>query len=423
MKVGPTDRIGLFAGGVPEAGVVLVAGCVRRRRCAGRRRGLRTGALLGSGRCRWFVRRLRHLLGALFGDDDIALLLGGGGVVDGFQCVGPGLSGRLARAGWIELLAIVKRIRRRGIRLSVDRHRLAHILAGIAIGEQGRLGRRAESFTGLLVVGEAGGHSGERDRKIGAVAAADADRAVGTGLRTEIAGRRARSCCCRTDCPGNCPGPATRGVLGTAIILRQRHQNRAALIVAVGVAETAAAQPLEVGGDLVEVRPHLLDLIVDRTALRRLAVEQREKPGTVATHAAGLRGHAIELALLPAGGILVAAHLFVPGRVPAATMVDGRQLGFQPRAHRVHRRRALGRRRAWITCARASRLQPNTAEQDGAGKDPSGEKRRSTFQAYPAITTNPRGSNQRRGQRRLPHSRFSGQRHVVSGAPVWQENP
>ena len=316
----------------------------------------------------------------------------------------------------------MKRIRRRGIRLSVDRHRLAHILAGIAIGEQGRLGRRAEIFAGLLVVGEAGGHGGERDRKIGAVAAADADGAVGTGLRTEIAGRRARIIVAEQIVQKIALAPQRGGVLGPAIILRQRHQNRAALIVAVGVAETAAAQPLEAGGDLVEVRPHLLDLIVDRTALRRLAVEQREKPGTVATHAPGLRRHAIEFALLPAGGILVAAHLFVPGRVPAAAMVDGRQLRFQPRAHRIHRRRALRWRRAWIHLCTGIQAQPNSCRAGRRRQGSIWREKRSTFQAYPAITTNPRGST-KGAVSVASHSRFSGQRHVVSGAPVWQENP
>src|SRR5229473_6765078 len=54
------------------------------------------------------------------------------------------------------------------------------------LGEETGLRRRAESLAGLLVVGEAGRHGGERDRKIGAVAGADADGAEGAGLRTEI---------------------------------------------------------------------------------------------------------------------------------------------------------------------------------------------------------------------------------------------
>ena len=46
------------------------------------------------------------------GEVDVALLLGGSLVVDVFQGVGPGLPGRLARAGRIELLAIAECIGR-----------------------------------------------------------------------------------------------------------------------------------------------------------------------------------------------------------------------------------------------------------------------------------------------------------------------
>ena len=135
------------------------------------------------------------------------------------------------------------------------------------------------------------------------------------------------------------PGPARGvGILRPAIVLRERGQDRAALIFAIGAAEPAAAQPLEAARDLIEIGPHLLDLVVDRTALRRLAGEQREEPGTVAAHALGLLGDAIELGLLLGGGILVAADLVVLGGIAAAAAVDGRQLRFQPRAHRIDRR-------------------------------------------------------------------------------------
>src|SRR6185312_16874695 len=151
---------------------------------------------------------------------------------------------------------------------------------------QGSLGRRAETLAGLLVVGEASRHGGERNRKIEAVATAHADGAVGTGLRADIArgsaGIDARIVVAEQPVQKIALAADRVGVLRPAIVLRQRQQNRAALIVAVGVAEAAAAQPLEVAGNLIEVRPHLLDLVVDRTALRRLAVEQREKSGTVA---------------------------------------------------------------------------------------------------------------------------------------------
>src|SRR3984893_17477686 len=131
--------------------------CLRCGRC---RRGRRRGALLG---CRPFGRRPRPLLGALFGNVVVACLFGLGLVVDHLQCVGPGLSGGLAGAGRIYLLTVAKRIGRRRIGLAVDRHRLVHVFAGVAIGEQGRLRRRTQRLAGLFVVGEAGGQGGERD--------------------------------------------------------------------------------------------------------------------------------------------------------------------------------------------------------------------------------------------------------------------
>ena len=216
------------------------------------------------------------------------------------------------------------------------------------------------------------------------------------------------------------------GVLRAAIVLRERRQNRAALIFALGAAEAAAAQPLEAGRDLIEIRPHLLDLVIDRTALRRLAVEQREKSGTVAAHALGLRGYAIEFGLLLGGGILVAADLVVPGGIAGtAAAIDGRQLRLQP-GHigltgapcggggiriRLRLRVRIGAQRDGC---RAARRRPGSI----------GVKGNQVFRAYPAIRAISRrpGSRQARPTR-LPHSRFSGQRHVVSGAPMWQQVP
>src|SRR2546422_124727 len=83
-----------------------------RRRRGGGRGACRRSPLLGSGP---FGRRARHLLGALLGHDDVALLFGGGFVVDGLQGVRPRLSGSLARTGGIELLTVAKRIRGRRI--------------------------------------------------------------------------------------------------------------------------------------------------------------------------------------------------------------------------------------------------------------------------------------------------------------------
>ena len=171
---------------------------------------------------------------------------------------------------------ISERVRQRRIGLAADRHRLVHVLAGIAIGEQRGFRRRAQRLAGLLVVGEARRHGGERDREIGAVAGADADRAIGAGLRADIGTRRRiRSVVVAEQVVQEIAGAAAArgiGILRPAIVLRERHQHRAALIVAIGAAEAAAAQPLEAGGDLIEIGAHLLDLVVDRTALRGLAV-------------------------------------------------------------------------------------------------------------------------------------------------------
>ena len=48
----------------------------------------------------------------------------------------------------------------------------------------------------------------------------------------------------------------------------------------------------------VEVAEHALDLAIDRTALRRVLVEQREEAGAVAAHPLGLHCHPLEFALL-----------------------------------------------------------------------------------------------------------------------------
>ena len=118
-----------------------------------------------------------------------------------------------------------------------------------------------------------------------------------------------RGSCRRSGC-----GRRGVGILRAAIVLRERGQHRAALVVAIGAAEAAAAQPLQIAGDLIEIGAHLLDLVVDRTALRRAAVEQREEAGAFAAHALGLQGDAIEFALLPGGRVLIAADLLVLAR-------------------------------------------------------------------------------------------------------------
>src|SRR5262249_45537458 len=126
------------------------------------------------------------------------------------------------------------------------------------------------------------------------------------------------------------------GVLRAAIVLRECDQDRAALVVAIGAAETAAAlQALQVIRDLVEIGAHLLDAGVDRTALGGLAAEQREESRAVAAHLLGLQRHAIELRLLLGGRLLIAADLIVLGGIAAAAAIDRRELRFETRADRI----------------------------------------------------------------------------------------
>jgi hypothetical protein len=71
-------------------------------------------------------------------------------------------------------------------------------------------------------------------------------------------------------------GTAARGggVLRAAIVLRERQQHRAALVLALVAPDAAAAQPLQAGGDLVEIGAHLLDLVVHRAAFGGAPAEQ-----------------------------------------------------------------------------------------------------------------------------------------------------
>src|ERR1700722_4033267 len=314
----------------------------RRYRC---RRSVGTGGGDGAllGRCgRRFCLRPRHFLRPFLGDDDVALLFGGGLVVDGFQRVGPGLAGGFAGAGWVELLPEAEGIRRRAISLAADRHCLVHVLAGIAIGIEVGLGGRTKRLAGLLVVGKTLRHSRKRDREIAAVAGADADGAIGAGRGAGVRRHGAVVIVATEQVIQEIAGAALLllllqrvGVLLPVIVLRERHKNRPALVFPLAAAE-AGAQALEIRRDLVEVCAHLLNLIVHRTALRILTAEQREEAGALAAHPLRLQRDAVQLRLLPGGRILVAANLFVLGRVTAAAAaVDRRQLGLEPRAHRI----------------------------------------------------------------------------------------
>ncbi len=225
-------------------------------------------------------------------------------------------------------------------------------------------------------------------------------------------------------------------VLRTAIVLRQRRQHRAALVFTVGAADAAAAQALEAGGDLVEIAAHLLDLVVDRSALRRLAVEQREEARAFAAHPLGLHCDAIEFGLLLGGGLLVAPDLFVLGGIAASgAAVHGRQLAFKPDADRIGLRRTrlrrglLRRRGALAHLRQRRRARGREAEQHGASQDPAGKGSVRYFKHIrPSRGSARLGSLGARPWRHgaakaASHTCFSGQRHVVSGARVWQSAP
>ena len=256
----------------------------------------------------------------------------------------------------VELGAEFERVRQRRIRLAVDRDRLVDVLAGIAVGEQRRFRRRAERLAGPLVVLKSRLVGGERHREITAVAGADADGAEGAGRRAEIgAGRRQRLVVAEQTVDEVAGTARGSGILRAAIVLRERRHHRAALVFAVGAADAAAAQALQAGGDLVEIGAHLLDLVVDRTALRRPAVEQREEARAFAAHALGLQRDPIEFGLLLGLGFLIAADLFILGRVAGAgAAVDGRQLSFEPHADRIGLRALLLGGASGFICAMAS---------------------------------------------------------------------
>ena len=240
--------------------------------------------------------------------------------------------------------------------------------------------RRAQRLAGLLVVGEARRHRRERDREIGAIAGAHAHGAEGAGLRSEI-GRRHALRIVRIIAAEQIAQEVAaalllrrRRILRAAIVLRQRRQHRAALSVAfrAEAARAATAQALEIAGDLVQIGAHLLDLGVDRAALRRLAAEQREEAGGIAAHALGLHGDAVELGLLAGLGILVAADLLLARGVASAAAIQRGELALQAHAHRIRPDAVLARlrRRSGRTGLRESTGDEHgRAQQHGAGKE------------------------------------------------------
>src|SRR5205807_4272634 len=120
-------------------------------------------------------------------------------------------------------------------------------------------------------------------------------------------------------------------VLRAAIVLRERDQDRTALGLAVGA---VALHALKVGERTVEVGPGLLDLIVERAALRRLSAEQGEEAAAFATDPPPLRGQPVEFALELVGAVLVAFDLGGAPRVHRPA-VDQGELALKPDAYRI----------------------------------------------------------------------------------------
>jgi hypothetical protein len=187
--------------------------------------------------------------------------------------------------------------------------------------------------------------------------------------------------------------------LRAAVVLRQRRQHRAALVFAVGAADAAAAQALEADGDLVEIGAHLLNLVVDRTALGGPPVEQREEARAFAVHAPGLLRDPVEFALLLGLGFLISADLLILGRVAGAgAALDGRQLSFEPDADRIGLRALLWRgvrvhlrHGVVVRLGPGGRARSGDAEQDGAGQNPKGEGSVANFQHIRPLRADPRG--------------------------------
>jgi hypothetical protein len=92
--------------------------------------------------------------------------------------------------------------------------------------------------------------------------------------------------------------------------------------------------------NLVEVAAHLLDLVVERSALRGLAAEQHEEAVAFAAGAPRRRFLAVEFGLLARRGLFESAELVGAGFAPAAA-VESLKLGLEPRAVGIALRRQL----------------------------------------------------------------------------------
>ena len=110
--------------------------------------------------------------------------------------------------------------------------------------------------------------------------------------------------------------------------MAERRENAAPFSLALAA---VALQSLALGLVVVEVGADLLDLIVERTALRRLSTEQGEKAGALAPQTLRLLCQPIELGLLLCRGVVVTPDLLGFGRFRCAP-VDRRESPFQAQA-------------------------------------------------------------------------------------------
>ncbi len=136
-----------------------------------------------------------------------------------------------------------------------------------------------------------------------------------------------------------------------AIVLGKRADHALALHVILAALPGA----LEVGLGAVDAGAHLLDLRVERAALRRLAHENGQQAGRLAAEALELRLDAVEIALLLAERFFDAARP-LGARGIGAGAVDRGELAFEPGADRISGRCGCGR-----PCAMATAGNPRSA--------------------------------------------------------------
>src|SRR5262249_16076485 len=163
----------------------------------------------------------------LLGDDDIAAL--DRLIIHLPQRLGPRLAREAAVASWAELLAITKRRGQLRVEPAADRHCARDVLAGIAVAVKGSFCGRAQSSAKLFVLGKFCGHRGIGDREVIAVAGSDAQRPVRARERTV---RRRRHSAEQIVEKAAWTGGDVLPILRSAIVLPQRHQDPAALRLA-----------------------------------------------------------------------------------------------------------------------------------------------------------------------------------------------